>query len=82
MFTKNLDDMIYSSWDTVCQVEIGKYGSFFAHLPASKNQKKKKKKKIEFLKNGKNCWRYNFTHVYQKLQSCEVWFLRSGMRQT
>ena len=44
MFTKNLDDMIYSSWDTVCQVEIGKYGSFFAHLPASKNQKKKKKK--------------------------------------
>ena len=50
MFTKNLDDMIYSSWDTVCQVEIGKYGSFFAHLPASKNQKKKKKKNIIFKK--------------------------------
>ena len=30
----------------------------------------------------KYCWRYfHFTHVYQKYQSCDVWFLRYGVRQ-
>ena len=39
--------------------------------------------KIKILKIQKNCWRYqHFTHVYQKSQSHEVWFLRYGVRQT
>ena len=30
----------------------------------------------------KICWRYHyFTHVHQKSQSCDVWFLRYGVRQ-
>ena len=39
--------------------------------------------KIKILKNEKICWRYHhFTHVYQKSQSYDVWFLRYGVRQT
>ena len=39
--------------------------------------------KIKILRNGKICWRYrHFTHVYQKSQSYDVWFLRYGVRQT
>ena len=42
-----------------------------------------KNKKSEFWKNKKNCWRYHhFTHVYQKLQSYEVWFLSYRVRLT
>ena len=38
--------------------------------------------KIKILKNEKICWRYHhFTHVYQKSQSCDVQFLRYGVRQ-
>ena len=33
--------------------------------------------KIKILKNWKNAWRYyHFTHVHQKWQSYDVWFLR------
>ena len=33
-------------------------------------------------KNENNCRRYHhFTHVYQKLLSDDVWFLRNGARQ-
>ena len=38
--------------------------------------------KIKILKNEKICWRYYFTHVYQKSQSYDVWFLRYGVQQT
>ena len=39
--------------------------------------------KIKILKNEKNCWRYHhFTHLYQKSQSFDVWFLRCGAWQT
>ena len=35
------------------------------------------------VKNEKICWRYyHFTHVYQKSQSYDVWFLRYRVRQT
>ena len=37
----------------------------------------------EFWKYDKNCGRYHhFTQVYQNPQSCEVQFLRYGVRQT
>ena len=49
------------------------FGPFFALLPG----------KSTSWKNEKNTWRYyHFTHVYHKLQSYDVWFLRYGARQT
>ena len=40
-------------------------------------------KNQNFEKNEKkNNWRcYNFTHVYHKLQSYDIWFLKYGVRQ-
>ena len=39
--------------------------------------------RIKILKNEKICCRYHhFTHMYQKSQSYDVWFLRYGVRQT
>ena len=55
--TKNLNYMIYRSI-------LG----HFLHFYPPKHQKSK------FWKKEKNCWRYHhFTHVYQKLQSLDVW---------
>ena len=63
--------LIRSTWST----EIGSFRSSFALLPH-------KNPKIKILKNEKICWRYHhFTHVYQKPQSYDVWFLRFGVRQ-
>ena len=40
-------------------------------------------RKSKFWKNGKNIWRYyNFTHVYHKWKSCDVWFPRYKAWQT
>ena len=37
--------------------------------------------KIKFLKKGKRPWRYyRFTHVYNKWQSNDLWFLRYGVQ--
>ena len=39
--------------------------------------------KIKIFKNENICWRYHhFTHLHQKSQSYDVWFLRYGVRQT
>ena len=44
------------------------FGLFFAHLMWKKNEN--------------NCRRYHhFTHVYQKVLSDDVWFLRNGAQQ-
>ena len=40
--------------------------------------KNPKNQNFEKMKN--NCWRYYFTHVYQKSQSYDVWFLRYWVR--
>ena len=61
--------MIYSSWAK--QTEIGNFRSFFALYPSKKPQ------------NEKIYWRYyHFTHVHQKSQSYDLWFLRYGVQQT
>ena len=61
----------------VWQTKIGNYESFFALLPL------KTPKNQNFAKNEKRCWRYHpFTHVYQKPQSYEVWFLSYGVKPT
>ena len=41
-----------------------------------------KNHKNQILKNKLICGRYHFTHVCQKSQSYDVWFLRYGVRQT
>ena len=74
---QNLDDMIYSSWDIeqniLKLVILGHLLPFYPH----------KNPKIKILKNEKTCWRYHhFTHVHQKSQSYNVWFLRYRVRQT
>ena len=73
---QNLDDIIYSSWDIEQNVlKLIILGHFLPFYPL-------KTPKIKILKNEKICWRYHFTHVYQKSQSYDVWFLRYGVRQT
>ena len=68
--------MIYSSWDIEQNiVKLVILGHFLLFYPL-------KTPKIKILKNQKNCWRYHFTHVYQKSQSYDVWFLRHEVRQT
>ena len=53
------------------------FGPFFALSPPSQPKKSK------FQKNEKNHWRYyHFTLVYQKWQSCDVWFLRYRVQRT
>ena len=55
--------------------------SFFAPPPPPPHTKNSENQNLKKMKN--NCWRYHhFTHVYQKPQSCEVRFLRYGVRQT
>ena len=60
-------------WHMTKGIFIFHFGLFFALLPPNspknQNQKKKKKKKNTW-------WYYHFTHVYQKLQSHDVQFLR------
>ena len=73
LHTKTLNDMIYNSWgieqDRLKLLILG-------HFYPPKNQK-------DILKKWKNCWRYHhFTHVYQKSQSYNAWFLKYGVRQT
>ena len=58
-------------------VIIGHFLPFSTYTPKNlKNQDFEKIKK-------KKCWRYHhFTHVYQKPQSYEAWFLRYRVRKT
>ena len=69
--------MIYSSWDIEQnQLNLVLLGHFFPFILL-------KTTKIKILKNEKICWRYHyFTHVNQKSQSYDVWFLRYWVGQT
>ena len=67
--TKNLDYMIYSSWNIDCD-----YGTF-----SSLSSTPKKPKNQNFKKN---CWRYHhLTKVHQKPQPCKAQFLAYRVRQ-
>ena len=72
---QNLDDMIYSSWDKEQnKLKLVILGHFLPFIPL-------KPSKIKILKYEKICWRYHhFTHVHQKSQSYDVWFLRYRVR--
>ena len=62
-----------------CQTSIGDTGLFF-NLPFPLRLLKTRKIRIK-KKNEKNCWRYHFTHVYQKPQSYDLWLLKYGVRR-
>ena len=70
--TKNLHDMIYSSW--VWKTEIGNYGPFlpFISPKTPKNQNFEKWKKLLDI---------IILHMYIKNQSYKVWFLKYGVRR-
>ena len=72
--TKNHNHMMYGSWDTEWDGQnFCHFGPFFAILPG----------KSKFWEQEKSTWKcYHFTHVYQKLWSYDVCFLRYGVRQT
>ena len=74
---QNLNDMISSSWDIYQnKLKLVILGHFSPFVPL-------KTPKIKILKNEKICWRYNhFTHMHQKFQSHDVWFLTYKVRQT
>ena len=74
--SQNLDDMIYmiyGSWDIeqniLKLVILSHLLPFYPH------------KNTKILKNEKTCCRYHFTHVHQKSQPYDVWFLRYGVGQ-
>ena len=79
--TKYHYHMLYCSWDMAhdicnCYFSFVDYFCPFTLLTAQKSTFRKKKKE-------KNFWRYhNFTHMYHKLWSDDVRFLRYGARQT
>ena len=64
--------MRYEEWQTECFVILD---SFLKYTKISKLWQKLKKC-LEIL------WYYDFTHVYHKLQSYDVWFLRYWAQQT
>ena len=78
--TKNHDHMLYCSWDMArdeCNCYFSLWAIFLPFHPANspKNQTLKKWKKTP--------WKHHhFTHVYQKLWSDDVRFLRYGTRRT
>ena len=61
---------------------------YLPNSPKNQNFKKNKTKKTHThrhthnTKQTKNTWRFDLTHVYQKLWLDEAWFLRYGARQT
>ena len=69
--------MNYSSWDMEHnKLKLVILGLFCPFTPL-------KTPKIKILKNKTICWRYHdFTQVYQRSQSHDVWFLRYGVRHT
>ena len=79
MCTINDDHMIYGSWDMERDRQnfLSFWSVFFFTFTPLTTQK------IKILKKWKTAWRfYNFTHVYSKWQSYDVWFLRYGVWRT
>ena len=76
---KIFDQMMYSSWDMVCD-RFNCYFSFWTiFCPFTPRTAQKRK----ILKKWKIIWVYlHFTHVYQKLWSDNLRFLRYAVRQT
>ena len=77
MCTKNYDQMMYGSWDMVCDgCNYFSFWAIFCPFLALTAQK------IKIKENWKNTCRYHhFTYVYQKLWSDDTQFLRYDARQ-
>ena len=68
MCTTNDNHMMYGFWEMECDRIFSGVGLFFALLPPN-NPENQNFEKI-------NTWRYyDFTHVYHKWQSYDIWFL-------
>ena len=66
MHTINDNHIMYGSWDII-----------FCHFTPLATRK------MKILKKRKNPWRYyHFTHVYDKWQPNDLWFLRYGVQWT
>ena len=76
--TINDNQMMYGSWDIESDSQIFlSFWTIFCHFTHQTT------KNIKILKKWKNIWRYyHITHVYHKLQSHDVWFLRYRVWQT
>ena len=76
MCTKNLNDMIYSSWDIehdiLKLVILGHFLLFY----------QKRTQKTKFWNNKKNCWRYHHYSCEPKITNILFTVPRYRMRQT
>ena len=83
--TKNLNDMIYSSWDIECDglklIILGQFLPFYPPPPPP-SLKTQKKRNFEKMKKKKYLRHHHFKHVYQKSQWYDVRFLSCGVRWT
>ena len=75
------ENQMYCSWNVehdrlLCH--FGPFNSFLSHPTPKYNNRKYQN--FEKIKN--NSRYYHFTHVYQKVQSYDVWFLRNRAQQT
>ena len=73
--TKNHDHILHFSWNKThdkCSIYFSFWAIFFPFTPVMTQ-------KVKIKKDEKNAWRYHhFTHVYQKLWSHQVQFVRYG----
>ena len=77
MCTINDNHMMYGSWDMECDGRnFLSFWTIFCTFTLLTSQKLKIKKK------EKNTWEYYFTHVHQKWQSYDVWFLKHQVQWT
>ena len=78
MCTVNDSHMMYGSWDMKCNEQnFLSFWTVFCHFTPLTTQK------IKIWKTEKKAWiYYHFTHVYHKLQSYDVEFLRYQASQT
>ena len=78
MCTINDNHKMYGSWDMKHEGEnfLSFWTILYPFTPITTQ-------KIKILKNWKKSWRYHhFTHMYHKLQSYDIWFLRYWAQQT
>ena len=68
--------MMYGSWKTRCDRQFFVTLGYFLIFQSPDNPENQN------FKVEKNTWRYHFTHLHYKWQSCNVWFLKYGAHQT
>ena len=75
------ENQMYCSWNVEHDRLFCHFGPFFALL-SHPTPKYNNRKYQNFEKIKNNSRYYHFTHVYQKVQSYDVWFLRNRAQWT